>query len=102
MSHELRTPMNAILGFSRLIHRDQTIAPEHREHLSIIQRSGRHLLTLINDVLDMSKIEAGKTTLNEKLFNFYHLLDDLEDMLGFRAEKKGLSLVVERGSDVPQ
>ncbi|MDM8539028.1 ATP-binding protein, partial [Desulfobacterales bacterium HSG17] len=102
MSHELRTPMNSILGFSRLILHDKTLNPKHREHLTIIQRSGEHLLTLINDVLDMSKIEAGRTTLNEKIFNLHHLLDDLKDMLWLRAEKKGLSLIVEYSPDVPK
>ncbi|MDM8536391.1 two-component regulator propeller domain-containing protein [Desulfobacterales bacterium HSG17] len=102
MSHELRTPMNAILGFSRLISHDKTLNPEHREHLSIIRRSGKHLLSLINDVLDMSKIEAGRTTVNENIFNLYDLLDDLKDMLGLRAEKKDLSLIVTYGPDIPQ
>ncbi len=102
MNHELRTPMNAILGFSQLLSRDPGLSPEHQKHLSIIRRSGGHLLTLINDVLDMSKIEAGRTTLNENSFDLHRLLDDLEDMLGLRAKKKGLSLLVEHGSDVPQ
>ena len=70
MSHEFRTPMNAILGFSELIRRDATLSPEHEEHLAIVRRSGEHLLTLINDVLDMSKIEAGKMTLTENNFDF--------------------------------
>ncbi|MCP4692094.1 MAG: response regulator, partial [Desulfobacterales bacterium] len=102
MSHELRTPMNAILGFSRLIHRNKTLIPENREHLSIILRSGEHLLALINDVLDMSKIEAGRVVLSEKSFDLHHLLDELEDMLGFRAEQKGLSFLIERRPDVPR
>ena len=102
MSHELRTPMNAILGFSQLIHRDRTIASEHRKHLSIVRRSGEHLLTLINDVLDMSKIEAGRMTLNEKKFDLHRMLNDLEDMLELRSERKGLSLTVRHSSDVPQ
>lgn len=101
MSHELRTPMNAILGFSQLIHHDKTLKPEHRDHLSIIRRSGRHLLALINDVLDMSKVEAGKTTLNENNFNLHNMLDDLKNMLGLRAGKKGLALIVEY-DDIPR
>ncbi len=102
MSHEMRTPMNAILGFARLIHRDRELTGHHREHLDIIRRSGEHLLTLINDVLDMSKIESGRTMLNEKEFDPRHLLNDLKDMIGYRAEKKSLSLVVEISPDVPQ
>lgn len=66
MSHELRTPMNAILGFSQIMMRSQTLSPEQLENISIIQRSGNYLLNLINNVLDLSKIEAGKMTLNEK------------------------------------
>jgi GAF domain-containing protein len=65
MSHELRTPLNAILGFSQLMTRSKTLPPEHVENVAIISRSGEHLLTLINNVLDLSKIEAGRTTLNE-------------------------------------
>jgi signal transduction histidine kinase/DNA-binding response OmpR family regulator len=102
MSHELRTPMNAILGFSQLINRDVGIAPEHREHLAIIQRSGEHLLTLINEVLDMSKIEAGRITLNKRNFDLHFLLNDLKDMMKLRAGNKSLSLTVEISPDVPR
>jgi signal transduction histidine kinase len=66
MSHELRSPLNAILGFSQLMMRSQTLPSEHAENVGIVTRSGEHLLTLINQVLDLSKIEAGRTTLNEK------------------------------------
>ena len=102
MSHELRTPLNAILGFSQLTIRDQNIPREARENLGIISRSGEHLLTLINDVLDLSKIEAGRTTLNERNFDLYCLLEDLKDMFQLRAEAKELQLVFDRSSDVPQ
>ena len=63
MSHELRTPLNAILGFAQIMRRSSQIKPEQQENLSIITRSGEHLLTLINQVLDLSKIEAGRTTI---------------------------------------
>ncbi len=102
MSHELRTPMNAIIGFSQLIDRDRTLDPEHRDHLAIIRRSGEHLMHLINDVLDMSKIEAGRTIFHENSFDLHGLLDDLKDTMRFRVEKKSLSLVVERSPDVPR
>ncbi|AFZ19629.1 hybrid sensor histidine kinase/response regulator [Allocoleopsis franciscana] len=102
MSHELRTPLNAILGFSQLMTRSKTLPPEHIENVGIISRSGEHLLTLINNVLDLSKIEAGRTTLNETNFDLYRLLDDLEDMFRFKANDKGLQLICERASDVPQ
>src|ERR1051325_7843200 len=63
MSHELRTPLNAVLGFAQLMERDTSLGGEHREHLEIIRRSGEHLLDLVNDVLSISKIEAGKLAL---------------------------------------
>ena len=102
MSHELRSPLNAILGFSQLMNRSQTLSKEHQENVGIINRSGEHLLTLINQVLDLSKIEAGRTTLNENNFDLYRLLDDVEDMLSLKAEDKGLQLLVERSDEVPR
>src|SRR5919202_1302816 len=102
MSHELRSPLNAILGFAQLMIRSQTLPPEHLENAGIITRSGEHLLTLINQVLDLSKIEAGRTTLNEKNFDLYRLLDDLEDMFQLKAQEKGLQLICDRAPDVPR
>jgi signal transduction histidine kinase/CheY-like chemotaxis protein len=102
MSHELRSPLNAILGFSQLMTRSQTLSPENQENISIISSSGEHLLTLINNVLDLSKIEAGRTTLNPKKFDLYRLLCDLEDMFQLKADDKHLQLVFDRTPDVPQ
>ena len=102
MSHELRTPLNSILGFTQLMSRDVDLHPEHRNHLRIINRSGEHLLELINDVLEMSKIEAGRITFNESDFDLYRLLDTLEEMLRFKAKAKGLQLRFERAPTVPQ
>ncbi|GAA6620409.1 AAA family ATPase [Scytonema sp. NUACC26] len=102
MSHELRTPLNAILGFSQLIGRSTQILPEHQENLKIITRSGEHLLTLINQVLDLSKIEAGRISLNETSFDLYRLLADLKDMFQLKAENQGLQLLFERSQNVPQ
>ncbi|NJL10892.1 MAG: GAF domain-containing protein, partial [Calothrix sp. SM1_7_51] len=68
MSHELRTPLNAILGFTQVMSRDNALSAEHQENLTIINRAGEHLLNLINDILEMSKIEAGRTTLNVSSF----------------------------------
>lgn len=96
MSHELRTPLNAILGFSQLMNRDTNLSPEQQENLSLITRSGEHLLTLINQVLDLAKIEAGRTTLNETAFDLIQLLDDLEDMFQLKAQEKGLHLIYDR------
>lgn len=102
MSHELRTPLNAILGFSQLMNRDTNLSPEQQENLSIITRSGEHLLTLINQVLDLAKIEAGRATLNETAFDLIRLLDDLEDIFQLKAQEKGLHLICEGCDDVPQ
>jgi signal transduction histidine kinase/CheY-like chemotaxis protein len=102
MSHELRTPLNAILGFTQLMDNDPNLTPVQRENLGIINRSGEHLLTLINDVLEMSKIEAGRVTLQEKSFDLHRLLDTLEEMFHTRAEEKGLVLSFEQDENVPQ
>jgi signal transduction histidine kinase/CheY-like chemotaxis protein len=101
MSHELRTPLNAILGFTQIMARDATVTATQLQQLSIISRSGEHLLDLINDVLSMAKIEAGRTTLSESSFDLYHLLDALQEMLQVKAQTKGLILVVERSTHVP-
>lgn len=102
MSHELRTPLNAILGFAQLMERSPDTAPSQAENLAIISRSGEYLLQLINDVLEISKIEAGRVTLTETTFDLYHLLDTLKDMVAVRAARKGLSFRIETSEDVPQ
>lgn len=102
MSHELRTPLNAILGFAQLLNRDTTLPEESQQYIDIISRSGEHLLTLINSVLQMSKIEAGQTTLHEEEFDLLLLLENIEGMLRLKAESKGLELLVERSGDLPQ
>ncbi|WP_293197238.1 MULTISPECIES: hybrid sensor histidine kinase/response regulator [unclassified Microcoleus] len=102
MSHELRSPLNAILGFSQIMTRSQTLPPEHQESVGIISRSGEHLLTLINNVLDLSKIEAGKTTLNQKNFDLHRLLEDIHDMFEMKAEEKGLQLLMESAPHLPR
>jgi len=102
MSHELRTPLNAILGFTQLMARDRSLLSPHQEHVSIINRSGGHLLKLINDVLEMSKIEAGRITLSENSFDLYGLLDSLEEIFQLRATVKELQLIFERSENLPQ
>ncbi|MEX2176358.1 MAG: PAS domain S-box protein [Pirellulaceae bacterium] len=102
MSHEIRTPMNAILGFSQLMLRDQDLTPRQFQYLGTINRSGEHLLALINDILEMSKIEAGRTTLNPSTFDLLVLLKDLEMMFRVRTDEKKLSFSVETIGDVPQ
>lgn len=102
MSHELRTPLNAILGFTQLMLRDRSLSADQRENLQVIGRSGEHLLALINDVLEMSKIEAGRVELREERFDLVRLLEDLDEMFQVRAAEKGLQLLVEPGPEVPR
>ncbi len=102
MSHELRTPLNAILGFSQLMERDTNLSSSQRNSLGIINRSGEHLLNLLNDVLEMSKIEAGRTTLSNTAFDLLLLLQTLQEMFQIRAEAKNLSLQFALTADVPQ
>lgn len=102
MSHELRTPLNAIIGFSELMNRDQNFSAKQKENLSIINHSGNYLLDLINDVLELSKIEAGKNALLETSFDFYETLDSVVKMMRLRLEKKNLQLVFDLNDDVPR
>ncbi|MGD2181291.1 response regulator [Lusitaniella coriacea] len=102
MSHELRTPLNAILGFTQVILRDEASPQEQRNYIEIVNRSGEHLLSLINDILEMSKIEAGKITLNPSSFDLYRLLNTLEDLFCLKAQMKDLQLLFERTPEVPQ
>ena len=102
MSHELRTPLNAILGFTEVMSRDSFLGDENLENLRIINRSGQHLLELINDVLDLSKIEAGIIGLDERSFDLYQLLDTLEEMFQIKAETKNLQLKFFVEPNVPQ
>ncbi|MFP4006563.1 MAG: response regulator [Spirulinaceae cyanobacterium] len=92
MSHELRTPLNAILGFAQLMQRDPILNPQHQQYTEIINTSGEHLLTLINDILEVSKIEAGRVVLNPTKVNLRDLLFSLESLLHLKAEAKNLSL----------
>jgi PAS domain S-box-containing protein len=99
MSHEIRTPLNAIMGYSQLMLRDSDLGWGAKENLNIINRSGVHLLALINDILDMSKIEAGQVGLNPAPFDLPDLVKDLEVMFRLRAETKGLKLDVDISPD---
>jgi len=101
MSHELRTPLNAILGFSQVMVRDSSLNNQHRQHLEIINRASEHLLSLINDILEMSKIESGRTKLNESSFNLIKLLETLEEMFRLKAVSKKLQLNFEVADGVP-
>ena len=102
MSHELRTPLNAILGFVQLIDRDRTLSAGSREQLGIVLRNGEHLLGLINDVLNVSKIEAGQMALRSEPFDLFELLSGLEETFRARAEAKDVVFAVERAEALPR
>lgn len=90
MSHEIRTPMNAILGYAQILQRDSQLNVEQRENIQIIENSGNHLLALINDILDLSKIEAGAMALNLEQFNLFKLIRNVASMFSIQCENKGL------------
>ena len=98
MSHELRTPLNAILGFSGMLAGEQNATADQQEKLAIINRSGQHLLSMINDVLDLSKIEAERIELQENPFDLVALIKEISVMIQSRATEKGLSVAVEAES----
>jgi len=100
MSHELRTPLNAILGFSRLLVRDPGVSTEQNEMLDIINRSGEHLLGMVNDVLSLSRIEAGRLELKQEDFNIRQMLLDIGRIFKSRAEGKGLRFNLDLDTDL--
>ncbi len=102
MSHEIRTPLNAIIGFARILEQDPSLTTVQTEQGQTISRSGRHLLHLINDILDISKIEAGRLTLDRSDFNIHDLVTDIAMMFRSRAEAKDLAVVVETLETVPR
>lgn len=95
MSHELRTPLNGILGYAQILDRSAALGPPEREGVRVVQRCGEHLLTLINDVLDLAKIEARKLDLAPKDLHLPSLLKDVAEVSRIRAEQKGVSFVFE-------
>lgn len=101
MSHEIRTPMNAVLGCTQLLLNDQSFSARQVELLRTIERSGGHLLELINDVLDISRIEAGQVTLNESVFDLHDLLADMKAVFYMSAEVKGLRFFMDQEENLP-
>ena len=95
MSHEIRTPMNAILGYAQVLRRDKDLQPRQQDAVVTIQNSGEHLLVLINDILDLSRVEAGRIELQETDFDLTALIDGLSIMFQLRCEQKGLAWRVE-------
>jgi signal transduction histidine kinase/DNA-binding response OmpR family regulator len=95
MSHELRTPLNSVIGFSRLMADSKNMLPEEKRNLAIIHRSGQHLLTLINDILELSKIEAGRAVLQTEVVNLDDMLQEVMDMVSMRAGQTGVELALD-------
>ncbi|MEG4170469.1 MULTISPECIES: PAS domain S-box protein [unclassified Microcoleus] len=102
MSHELRTPLNSILGFTQLMSYESNLTRSLQERLEIVNRSGKHLLDLINDILDLSKIESGRMTLNPSEFDLTSLLTSIEEMFQVKVQSKVVQLIVELDPDIPQ
>jgi signal transduction histidine kinase/CheY-like chemotaxis protein len=101
MSHELRTPLNSIMGYAQILGKEESLTDKQKGDLDIIQRSGDHLLTLINDILGLSKIEAQRTELIPAAFNLPEMLKDLANLFRGRAEQKGISFTYECVSELP-
>ncbi len=101
MSHELRTPLNGILGYAQILQRDKTLTDKQQDGLRIIHQCGSHLLTLINDILDLSKIEAQKMELYQNDFHFPAFLESVVEICRIRAEQKGISYIYQPTSELP-
>lgn len=102
MSHELRTPLNAILGFSQILHRSNDLSGTYKSYAETMYRSGTHLMSMINDVLDLSKIEAGKMDIKTQIFDIYTLIDDIKLMFEHQSAAKQIAFSVKRTKEVPQ
>ena len=102
MSHELRTPLNAILGFTNLMRKGPDVTSEQMEKLSIISKSGEDLLNLINNVLDVSKIEAGHMVREDSIVSLKQLLHEVESLMSVRVSGKGLSFDMVLSSELPE
>ena len=102
MSHEIRTPLNAIIGFSQLMKRDIHLSNQQKEYNTAIIRAGEHLLELINEILELSKIEAGRIVLNPTSIDLHALCNDIYMMFRDRANDKHLQLIFENSDDLPK
>ena len=101
MSHELRTPLNGILGYSQILNKDRQITPSQKTGISVIERSGRHLLNLINDILDLSKFESREASSNKTHFLFESSLVDIANILRIKAQEKKIAFQTQFGKNLP-
>ncbi|NEQ39586.1 MAG: CHASE2 domain-containing protein [Okeania sp. SIO3I5] len=101
MNHELRTPLNGIMGYAQILERSQTVNTEDKNKVAVILRCGSHLLTLINDVLDLSKIEAGKMELHPAYIYLPNVLHNVVEMCEIKAQMKGISFIYEKDAKLP-
>ncbi len=102
MSHELRTPLNGILGYAQILKREASLSRQQQQGLNVIEQSGNHLLALINDVLDLAKVESGKIELYEIDFNFASLLSGVRELVNIRAKDKGINFYLKLANDLPK
>ncbi|MBD2040691.1 hybrid sensor histidine kinase/response regulator [Microcoleus sp. FACHB-672] len=101
MSHELRTPLNGILGYAQILKRDRNLSNSHKDSVNIIYQCGDHLLNVINDILDLSKIEARKMEIHANEFRFPEFLEGITEICQIRANEKGISLIYEPLTQLP-
>lgn len=101
ISHELRTPLNGVLGYAQILLRDRSVSAEQRHNLRAIESCGQHLLTLIDDVLDLAKIESGKIEIHESACDLYDLLESVSNIVRERVDAKGLSYELDIAAQVP-
>lgn len=101
ISHELRTPLNAVLGYAQILQKSRNLADQEQQYVGTMYRSGHHLLNMINDILDISKIESGKLDLIEVDFNLPELLQDLQSMFNLKCKEKGITLVTDYQDPLP-
>lgn len=102
MSHELRTPLNSILGFTQLMNLSDELSAQNRQYVTTINKAGEHLLSFVNDILDLAKIESGQMILNVESFDLYSLLDSVKEILAIKTAAKNLELLITRKPNVPQ
>ncbi|WP_177428707.1 hybrid sensor histidine kinase/response regulator [Candidatus Venteria ishoeyi] len=102
MSHELRTPLNGILGYTQILRRHTSLSEVQQNHVHTIEHSGKHLLNLINDVLDIAKVEAGKVSLQRDKFNFASFLQAITALIRIQAEQKEIAFITDFAPDLPE